>query len=83
MAPSAITQRNRLARAVEAAHAAVMVMASGDDREAAANAALLKGEPGIYVRLVPGQAHGFAFLPGEGATLAGWLAEYFNYHYPT
>jgi dienelactone hydrolase len=74
--------KNRLVRAVESAHAAVMVMASGDDREAAANATLLKDEPGIYVRLVPGQAHGFALLPGEAATMAGWLAEYFTYHYP-
>ena len=67
---------------MESAHAAVLVMAAGDDREAAANAALLKDEPGIYVRLVPGQANGFALLPGEAATMAGWLAEYFTYHYP-
>jgi hypothetical protein len=67
---------------VESAHAAVMIMASGDDREAAANATLLKDEPGVYVRLVPGQAHGFALLPGEAATMAGWFAEYFTYHYP-
>src|SRR5208337_4100881 len=35
---------DRLVRAVESAHSAVMVMAAGGDREAAANAALLKGE---------------------------------------
>jgi hypothetical protein len=67
---------------MESAHAAVLVMAAGDDREAAANAALLKDEPGIYVRLVPGQDHGFAFLPGEAGTMAGWLGEYLTYHYP-
>ena len=73
---------NRLARAVESAHAAVLVIAAADDREAAANAALLRYEPGIYVRLVPGQNHGFAFLPTEAELIAGWLGEYLTYHYP-
>ena len=73
---------NRLARAVESAHAAVLVMASEGDREAAGNAALLKFEPGIYVRLVPGRDHGFAFLPREADTMAGWLGEYLTYRYP-
>ncbi len=73
---------NRLVRAVESAHSAVLVMASADDREAAANAALLRDEPGIYVELLPGRDHGFAFLPGEADTMAGWLGEYLTYHYP-
>ena len=73
---------NRLARAVESAHAAVLVIASAEDREAAANATLLKDEPGIYVSLVPGPDHGFAFLPKEANTMAGWLTEYLTYHYP-
>ena len=48
----------------------------------AANAALLRDEPGIYVELLPGRDHGFAFLPGEADTMAGWLGEYLTYHYP-
>jgi len=73
---------DRLVRAVESARSAVMVMAAEDDREAAANAARIKGEPGVYVRLVPGQDHGFAFLPGEANTMAGWLGEYLTYRHP-
>ena len=67
---------------MESAHASVLVIAAADDREAAANAALLKDEPGIYVRLVAGQDHGFAFLPGEADTIAGWLGEYLTHRHP-
>ena len=72
----------QLTRAVGRAHAAVMVMASEGDPEAAANASALKGLFGVYARIVPGEDHGFAYLPAEAAFTAGWLAEYLTASHP-
>ena len=70
--------RADLVRAVERGHAAVMVMASQDDTDAAANAAALGAVPGVYTRLVPGEAHGFAYLDGQSDTMATFFGEYLN-----
>ena len=66
----------RLGRAVQDARAAVMVLASQEDGEVAATAEGLQQQPGVWVRSTPGDAHGFAFLPGDADLMAGWLGEY-------
>jgi dienelactone hydrolase len=65
-----------LARAVERGKAAVMVMASRDDADAAANAAALRPIPGVYTRLADGQEHGFGYLQAQSDTMAVFLVEY-------
>lgn len=68
--------------AVGQARAAVLVLAAEDDPEAAANAGALKGLPGVYARITPGDAHGFAFLAGDADLMAGWLGEYLTQRAP-
>jgi dienelactone hydrolase len=65
-----------LARAVERGKAAVMVMASRDDADAAANAAALRPVFGVYTRLVDGEEHGLAYLQTQSDTMAVFLVEY-------
>lgn len=73
---------DRAVAAVRASHAAVLVMAAQDDREAADNAAAIKDVFGVCAWIVPGKDHGFAFLPGDADVMAGWLDEYLTYHAP-
>jgi dienelactone hydrolase len=70
----------RMVRAVDQAHAAVLVMAAQDDQEAADNARAIKDVFGVWARIVPGKDHGFAFFPSEAGIMAGWLTEYLTYH---
>jgi hypothetical protein len=71
-----------MVRAVDQAHAAVLVMAAEEDTEAAANAGAIKDVFGTCLRMVPGQDHGFALFPSEAGIMAGWLGEYLGYRAP-
>ena len=61
---------------------AVMVMASRADQDAAANATALQSIPGVYVRLVNGEEHGFAYLQAQSDTMAVFLATYLGARVP-
>ena len=65
-----------LAQAVTQGKAAVMVMASRSDEDAATNARALSGIPGVYTRLVDGKDHGFAYLEAQSDTMAVFLVTY-------
>jgi len=70
----------RLARSVEEAKAAVMVLASEGDPDALANAKAIRNATGVYARIVPGTEHGFAYLPELTPDFAGWFGEYLSHH---
>ena len=65
-----------LAQAVSRSKAAVMVMASRSDEDAATNAQALSGIPGVYTRVVDGKEHGFAYLAAQSDTMAVFLITY-------
>ena len=65
-----------LARAVERSRAAVMVMASRGDLDAAGNEAVLRPIQGVYSRLVDGDAHAMKYLETDSDLMAGFLGEY-------
>jgi dienelactone hydrolase len=67
-----------MVQAAQKARSAELVLAAEDDTEAAGNAKAIEAVPGACARIVPGQEHGFAFLPGEADVMAGWFAEYLN-----
>ena len=79
---SAFGAGDGLPDAVGQARAAVMALAAEDDAEAAANTAAIKDLPGVYVRVTPGDTHGFAFLPEDADLMAGWFGEYLGRRAP-
>jgi len=70
----------RLARSVERARSAVMVLASEGDPDAFANAQAIQNANGVYARIVPGTQHGFAYLPDLTPEFGGWFGEYLSHH---
>lgn len=73
---------SNLIRAVAKGKAAVMVMASRNDPDAAANANALRPLPGTYVRMVDGEEHGFAYLEAQSDTMAVFLMTYLQVQLP-
>ena len=65
-----------LAEAVSRGKAAVMVMASRSDEDAATNANALSSIPGVYTRMVDGKEHGFAYLEAQSDTMSVFLVTY-------
>jgi dienelactone hydrolase len=71
-----------LVRAVEQSHAAVLVLATADDAEAAGNAKAVKDVFGVCAETLPGKDHGFALFPARAGFMAGWMTEYLTYRAP-
>ena len=69
-----------LARAVETAKSAVMVMASRQDEDANQNATALRPIPGVYARFADGKEHGFDYLAAQSDTMAVFLTTYLKDH---
>lgn len=73
----------RLQASAKRSRAALMVLASAEDKEAANNLAALKPVFGTYARSTPGTTHGLDFIKEDAALMKIFLAEYLTQHPPT
>jgi dienelactone hydrolase len=71
--------REYLKEALLRGHASVLVLASTGDKDAAQNAQIAKGLPGMTVSLWEGDEHGFAYLKDRADLMAVFFGEYLTH----
>ncbi len=74
--------RVKLVEATKRGGAAVFVISSQDDTDAAQNLRALQGLGGVYAQLLPGKDHGFDYLEARKDTMAVFFKEYLHRHAP-
>jgi len=73
--------REKLSASLRRNRASVLVLASSDDKDAAANAQALKDLPGVAVLLKDGEEHGFAYFKDRADLMAVFFGEYLTFHH--
>ena len=73
--------RKTLKGAVARGKATTLVLASHSDKEAYENALALKDLPGVFLELMEGDEHGFAYFKEHADLMAVFFGEYLTYHH--